>query len=85
MILAKEIILVIRPHEPNFDIACLNAYHMAVQMFGGDDFGYMRNVPNWNRFCSSIVVDFVSYQHIRGMGREEFHYTFEARAEKQEE
>lgn len=81
MQLAQAVIHITR-REPNFDRACEEAYRRALVMFGCDDYGHLRKVPNFDRSSDCIVVEFHSYRHIGGMGGQEFQYEFHASVER---
>lgn len=71
--------------DPNFDKACERAYDRAISIFGVNEDGHFENVPKAHRSDCSLVVEFVRYRHIGGMGGHEFLYEFAAWADAEED
>jgi ATP-dependent Clp protease ATP-binding subunit ClpA len=84
LVLAVRSVIVAR-EESDFDRACDAAYRMALDFFEIDESGNTAKVPGWRRATDSIVVVFVSYRVSGGMGGRQHIYTFEARAERNQE
>jgi hypothetical protein len=71
-------IRVVRDSEANFDLACEQAYKMALDKFGCDDLGDLNNVIASDRAVDSVVVAFVSYVCVGNMLGQSHAYKFSA-------